>query len=45
VYADVVPLSGRELYEARQVEPRATVSIRIRHMTGLDESYRVVYTE
>ena len=36
------PLSGTELYEAQQVEARATVEITVRYHSALTPAYRIV---
>ena len=45
VAAEVEPLSGTELVEARQVDARASVRIRIRHYTGLTTKHRLILAE
>ncbi len=45
VAAEVEPLSGTELVEARQVDARASVRIRIRHYPGLTTKHRIILAE
>ncbi len=45
VWGSIETLTGRELYEAQQVEARATVRIRIRSYSGLSPLHRLVFTE
>ncbi len=45
VAAEVTPLSGTELVEARQVDARASVRIRIRHYPGLTTKHRIILAE
>ena len=41
--AKVVPLSGRELERAQQIDPRTTHRVEIRHRTGLRAGQTVVF--
>jgi len=45
-WASVEPMAGRELYEAQQVDARATVRIRMRYdpSIGLTPRHRLVLT-
>ena len=43
VWAEVIPLSGRERFEAQQVNAEVDTTFRIRYRTDLDEQMRVVY--
>ena len=43
VWAEVIPLSGRERFQAQQVDAEVTTTFRIRWRTDLDEEMRVVY--
>lgn len=43
VWAEVVPLRGREYFTAAQTIPEAQLRIRIRYMTGVTEKHRIVY--
>ncbi len=43
VWAEVVPLKGRETFNSDQVIAIADVRFRIRHREGLDNSMRIVY--
>lgn len=43
VWAEVVPLRGREYFTAAQTVPEAQLRIRIRYMTGVTEKHRIVY--
>jgi SPP1 family predicted phage head-tail adaptor len=45
VWASIEGLSGRELYQARQVEARATHTIRMRWVDGLSPTYRIVWND
>ncbi len=45
VAAKVEPLSGTELVEARQVHPRASVRITMRHYPGLTAKHRIILAE
>ncbi len=45
VWASIESLSGRELYQARQIEARATHTIRIRWFEGLDPTDRIVWSD
>jgi SPP1 family predicted phage head-tail adaptor len=43
VWAEVIPLSGRELITAGQVLPEATLRITIRWLAGINEKFRILY--
>jgi len=43
VWADVQPLSGKEYFDAQQVNAEVTVRIRIRYRTGVKPEMRVVF--
>lgn len=43
VWAEVIPLSGRELFAAAQIYPEAQMRIRIRYRSGITEKHRVVF--
>jgi len=43
VWAEVLPLSGRELFAAAQKYPEAQMKIRIRYRTGINETNRIVF--
>jgi SPP1 family predicted phage head-tail adaptor len=45
VWAEVVPLGGRELFQAQQLEAKADTRFRIRYRTGItpDETLRIAY--
>lgn len=43
VYADVEPLTGRELFQAQQVNDELTHKITIRYIPGLSSKMRVKY--
>lgn len=45
VWASIEPLTGRELFEAQQIESRATVRIRLRHYPGLTGKHRILFAE
>lgn len=45
VWAEVLPLSGREFFVAAQFVPEAQLKIRIRWVDGLDERFRVVHED
>jgi SPP1 family predicted phage head-tail adaptor len=42
-WADIEPLSGRELEVARAVQPEVTHQVTIRYRTGLTDVMRIVY--
>lgn len=43
VWAEVLPMSGRELIASMQVTPEAMTKFRIRWITGFNETGRIVY--
>lgn len=43
VYAEVIPLAGRELEFARQLEARTTHQVTVRHREGLNTTMRLVF--
>jgi SPP1 family predicted phage head-tail adaptor len=43
VWAEVIPLAGRELMLAAQFMPGVEMKFRIRNLTGFDESAVIVY--
>ena len=43
VWAEVVPLSGKEYYAARQVSAEVDVRVTIRYRTGIKPAMRVKY--
>jgi SPP1 family predicted phage head-tail adaptor len=43
VWAEVIPLSGRELLTAGQILPEATMRINIRWLAGINEKFRILY--
>jgi SPP1 family predicted phage head-tail adaptor len=43
VWAEVIPLSGRELFAAAQKYPEATMRIRVRFRTDVTEKHRIVF--
>jgi head-tail adaptor len=44
-WASIESLSGKELYQARQVEARASHRIRMRWLDGLKPTYRIVWND
>ena len=40
-WAEVEPLSGKELVEAQQINKQISYKVRLRHYPGLDENYRL----
>lgn len=44
-WARIEPLSGRELFQAQQVEARTRVRITMRPYAALTETHRIVWTE
>ncbi len=42
-WAEVLPLTPRELYAARQVQAEITAKVRLRYRPGLDARIRVVW--
>ena len=42
-WASIEPLMGRELRDAQQISPKATHKIQVRHITGLDPTFRFIY--
>lgn len=45
VSANIIPLSGRELIRAKQVELETDTEITIRYMDGLSPKMRIVYRD
>lgn len=43
VWADVQPLMGRELYEARQVKPDVSHKVTLRYYAGLTPRHRLLF--
>lgn len=43
VWAEVTPLSGRELFAAQQIVPEASLRIRIRYRSDIDETMRITH--
>ena len=43
VWAEVLPLSGREFFTAAQTVPEVQLKIRIRYRTDVNETCRIVY--
>lgn len=43
VHAEILPLSGRELFTAQEVFSEATVQINMRYLKGLRPTMRIVY--
>ena len=43
VWGEVVPLSGRELFQARQVEAEVTHRVTIRYRDGVSPKHRVIH--
>lgn len=42
-WAEIIPLSGRELWNAQQVQPDITHKVTIRYLTGVTPKMRVAY--
>lgn len=45
VWAEIIPLVGREYWAQQQVQSEVTVKIRIRYLAGVLTTMRVVYDE
>lgn len=43
VWAEVLPLSGRELFTAAQTFPEAQLKVRIRYLAGVTEKHRILH--
>jgi len=43
VYADIIPLSGKEFFAAQQVNSEITIKVIIRYRDDVKASHRVVY--
>ena len=42
VWAAVEPLSGRELWQAQQIQSEATIRVRLRFLSGLTTKHRIL---
>jgi SPP1 family predicted phage head-tail adaptor len=42
-WAEVVPLAGRELFTARQVQPEVTHRVRLRRLAGITTKMQLLY--
>lgn len=45
VWASVEPLSGRELWQAQQVQSEATIRVRLRYFSGVTTKHRLKFGE
>jgi SPP1 family predicted phage head-tail adaptor len=43
VWAEVIPLSGREFFTAAQFVPEARLKIKIRYRSDIDERCRIIF--
>ena len=42
-WAEVKDLSGRELYQAQQINAEVTIGVKLRYMTGIEPAHRLLF--
>jgi SPP1 family predicted phage head-tail adaptor len=45
VWAEIKDLSGRELYQAQQVNAEVTINVRIRRGTDVSQRHRIIFVD